>query len=50
MDSKITSYRNLLTNIIDEYVNIPALNPTDDKATIFVADEKRDHYFLHRIG
>jgi len=50
MDSKITSYRNLLTNIIDEYVSIPTLNPTPEKETIFVADEKRDHYFLYRIG
>lgn len=50
MDPKVESYRELLTNILFEYVNILALNATADKETIMVADEKRDHYFLHRIG
>ena len=50
MDAKIERYRHTLINILSEYAEARPLNPSTDKETIFVCDEKQDHYFLHRIG
>lgn len=50
MVTKIEHYRHLIMKIMTDYANVPALNPSADKETLLVFDEKHDHYFLHRIG
>ena len=50
MDTKVEEYRQILTKLVSNYAAIPSLNATAEKETIFVSDEKNDHYFLHRIG
>ena len=50
MDTKIERYRQALIKIMDGYANTPSLNPLPDDETVFVCDEKNDHYILHRIG
>lgn len=50
MDTKLTTYRQIIKQIFLEYEVIINKRPIPGQETEIVFDETRDHYILHTIG
>ncbi|ADB36304.1 XisI protein [Spirosoma linguale] len=51
MDNSVTTYRNIVINLLESYANMPSGNPTSNELEEqLILDTQRDHYQILTIG
>lgn len=51
MDNSVTTYRNIIINLLESYVNMPSGSPINNELEEqLILDTQRDHYQILTIG